>query len=90
MAKFPYSPKLHRACGSMYVVLCMLPQLLYCFYHYFPSTAACIMKYEVVRKFSGKNNHGFSPVKEPVKKNSIDVQLTNVLFCLILLVFHVR
>ena len=51
-AKFPHSPILHYACGSMYVVLCFItkkqqkqrivPQLLYCFCHYFPLTITCI------------------------------------------------
>ena len=47
-AKFPHSPILQYACGSMYVVLCfatkkqqkqrIVKQLLRCFCHYFPLT----------------------------------------------------
>ena len=51
-AKFPHSPILHYACGSMYAVLCfttkkqqkqrIVPQLLHCFSHYFPLTITCM------------------------------------------------
>ena len=52
LAKFPHSPILHYACGSMGVVLCfatkkqqkqrIVSQRLYCFYHYFPLTMTCM------------------------------------------------
>ena len=49
--KFPHSPILHYACGSMCVVLCfttnkqkqrIVSELLYCFCHYFPLTMTCM------------------------------------------------